>query len=208
MPQTLSFFIYDAHPRIFQLYRQLPEAIYVLQKRTATQHDSNNSALRFPEREEYEGKGDERRRKYRPAIPHLGTEGAQTFHREWMLEKNEMYQRRRVLQALRQSGQLQRALPGLPFCPGVYYELEGAFRPLQETRDCPEGAVWLHSAEGPCGPAIRLLCNKRYFSGELGEHTFQEFFCVAEPLPLRGVAVCLQRGELFFGLPLFLVLCN
>jgi hypothetical protein len=198
----LSYFVYDSHHKIFQLYRQLPEARFVMQKRSATSNCHNDSDLHFPQRKAEE---------LDPFLSHIGSNASASRYHETMLDKNEMYQRRQVLQQLRQSGQLRRALPGMPFCPGMFYELEGAFRAAegegQAAARTPKGAVWLNCPAGPKNPAACLLCNKAHFASELGENAWQEFFCLDSPLPLRGVVLCLQRAEyVLVGLPLFLAI--
>lgn len=194
--QDMAYYIYDAHHKIFQLYRQLPEAMYVMQKHSVTQSGHNNADLHIPPREG---------REHQPMIPHVCTDCSETCHREVMLERNEMYQRRRVLQYLRRTGLLHRAQPGMVFRPGTYYELEGALAPLHG-EECPQGALWLGCRGNRANPAARLLCNKVHFCGELGENAWQEFFSMEEPLPLRGVILCLRRGETLHGLPLFLMI--
>jgi len=193
--QDMAYYIYDAHHKIFQLYRQLPEAMFVMQKHSVTQSGHNNSDLHFGLREGREQK---------PFIPHVCTDCSETCYREVMLERNEMYQRRRVLQYLRRAGLMHRAQPGMIFRPGTYYEIEGAFGP--DEADCPEGALFLSCQGSRVNPAARLLCGKVHFCGELGENAWQEFFAMEEPLPLRGVALCLRRGETLWGLPLFLAI--
>jgi len=203
--QDMAYYIYDAHHKIFQLYRQLPEAMYVMQKHSVTQSGHNNSELHIPQRIP------ERGGEHRPFIPRVCSDCSETCHREVMLERNEMYQRRRVLQYLRRTGLMHRAQPGMIFRPGTYYEVEASFSPLcgndiQEAQGCPEGAIFLDCQRNRGNPAARLLCNKVHFCGELGENAWQEFFSMEEPLPLRGVILCLRRHEMLWGLPLFLMI--
>jgi len=202
--KDMAYYIYDAHAKMFQLYRQLPEAMYVMQKHSVTSSGHNNADLHFPRGvpRDAQGEGEER-----PFIPHVCTDCSETRCREVMLERNEMYQRRRVMQYLRRTGLLQRAQPGMVFRPGTYYEMEGAFFPLSgEEQDCPEGCLWLCCNGSRVNPAAQLLCGKLDFCGELGENAWQEFFSMDDPLPLHGVTLCLRRGETLRGLPLFLTI--
>ncbi|MDR0531487.1 MAG: hypothetical protein LBG83_05420 [Oscillospiraceae bacterium] len=233
--QDLEFFVYDAHEKIFQLYRQLPEARFVMIKHSATRSTHNNSDLHIPPPKPPKPRLKEgeilREPEEPPFIPHVSTDGSETRYNEALMDKNEMYQRRRILQHLRQSGQLRRACPGARFYPGGFYELEGLFyaheppagrsgraEELVVEREAaglweeeriasvPEGAIWINSPESERCPAVQLLCARGNFCGALGEHAWREYFCCGA-LPLRGVAVCFQPAcGVLVGLPLFLTL--
>ena len=195
--RPLVYYVYYSQQKIMQLYRQLPESRTVLQKSSFSRNSHVHADMQ-PTREPS---------KEKPLhVSHLDNSGSENCYHESMFDKNEMYQLERVLRALRGCGQLLCAGKDTTFCPGKYYEAEGCFAPAPE-EDVPEGYLRLR-APGSCrGPELSLLCHLRTFTGECPETPWEEVWACGEPLPLRGVVLCLARGEgVLCGLPLVLSL--
>jgi len=194
--EALRFFVYYSHQHISRLYRQLPDSRLSGQRASLNQHDRADTGMRLHHREEEE----------RPRLSHVGVEGSLSSFKEACFEKNDMYQLEQVLRRLRASGQLYAAghpTPAEGICQGDYLEIRGCFLP-ERKRETPEGSLWLVTEE--CRPAIRLLCGRQAFCGET-EEAWQELWACGDPLPLRGVMLCLAaRADCLCGLPLFLAI--
>ncbi|MDR2753069.1 MAG: hypothetical protein LBB50_02025 [Oscillospiraceae bacterium] len=187
----MTYYIYYAHQKIGQMFRQLPESRCVAQKNSFS--SSMHGDLDFRP-QDCEGKPS--------LLAHAGADGSRVRYCESVLDKNDMYQLARVLAHLRRAGRLCGAKEA-PFVPGKYYEVVGDFAP-EESAQAPEGCLWLHAPAAGGRPATHLLCSRQAFWGE-GTAAWQEPFACGAPLPLHGAALCLRAGKnLLCGLPLAL----
>jgi len=196
---ALVYYIYYSHQKVVQLYKQLAESRIVGQKssenRSSHIHiDVHPQQQQHHHDEHHQG----RRRHHSHHLSRIDNSNSESCHRESHFDKNEMYQLERVLQTLRKCGQLKKARPGMKFCPGRYYEVEGCFK--RENTEAPEGYLWLHAKR----PEIRLLCHKMAFTAEHEHTAFEEVWACGEALPLRGIVLGLGCGESLCGLPLVL----
>ena len=186
---ALVYYIYYSQQKIVQLYKQLAESRVVGQKSS----ESRNCHVHM---DVHPQQHEKQQRKLQ--LSRIDNSNSESCHRESHFDKNEMYQLERVLQTLRKCGQLKKARPGMKFCPGRYYEVEGCFAP--EEAEAPEGYLWLRAK----GPEIRLLCHKMAFTAEHEHAAFEEIWACGKPLPLRGIVLGLGCGEGLCGVPLVL----
>ena len=170
----MEYYIYYSHQKIMQLFRQLPESRCVAVKLGSS--GNSHSDADFHPGEQREGQCLRVARVCRNA-----SEGS---FRECIFDPNDMYQLRRVTQALRREGKLCKLAPGL--CPriGHYVEFNGLFAP--EDGEAPQGCFWLAAPAQGGRPALRLLCCELTFCGELEGCGRREIWCCGTTLPLRG----------------------
>ena len=191
----MEYYVYYSHQKVMQLFRQLPESRCVAVKVSSS--GNSHSDADFHPGEQREGQC--------LRLTHVGHNVSDGTYRECLVDPNDMYQLRRVLQALRREGKLCRLAPGLHPSPGCYVEFSGLFAP--EDREGPHGSFWLAApAQGSC-PALRLLCCEHTFCGEHEGCARWEVWCCGAPLPLRGVMLALNGvGDALCGLPLYLAI--
>ena len=191
----MEYYIYYSHQKIMQLFRQLPESRCVAVKFSSS--GSNQSDADFHPGEQREGQC--------LRLTHVGRNISDGSYRECLVDPNDMYQLRRVTQALRREKKLCKLAPGL--CPqiGCYVEFSGPFAP--EDREGPQGSFWLAAPARDGCPALRLLCCEHTFCGEHEGCARWEAWCCGAPLPLRGVMLVLNcDGDALCGLPLYLAI--
>jgi len=191
----LEYYVYYSHQKIMQLFRQLPESRCVAVKVSGS--GNSHTDADFHPGEQREGQC--------LRVARVCRNVSDGHYRECCFDPNDMYQLRRVLEALRREGHLQRLAPGLCPAPGEYVEFCGLFAP--EEGGAPSNSLWVTApARGGC-PALRLLCCEHTFLGELESHALREVWCCGAPLPLRGAMLCLRYEEgALCGLPLFLAI--
>jgi len=191
----LEYYVYYSHQKIMQLFRQLPESRCVAVKISGS--GNTHSDVDFHPAGEQEGQC--------LRVSRICRNVSDGRYRECCFDPNDMYQLRRVLEALRRRGKL-RAL-GSALCPepGDYVEVCGRFAP--EEGEAHADSFWLYApARGDC-PAVRLLCCEHTFLGEQEACGRREVWCCGAPLPLHGVVLCLHyERDTLCGLPLFLAL--
>lgn len=190
----MKYYIYYSQQKVMQLFKQLPESRCVGLKIGSSSNNHGDLDFRPGEQDEA-----------CPRLTHFSQHTSSGGYRESHFDPNEMYQLRRVLQALRRAGQLRKAMPGMCTAPGVYLEFSGCFSPQQD-EPAPEGAIWLASPKSSTCPAVRLLCCKLAFSGDNVDYALQELWCCGGALPLHGVMLCMSCGNTLCGLPLYLAL--
>jgi len=196
----LEYYVYYSHQKVMQLFRQLPESRCVAVKIGSSGNSHTDADFHpgdFHHGERHEGKG--------LRVARICRNVSEGRFRECIFDPNDMYQLRRVLEALRREGRLRWLEPGLCPAPGEYVEFCGMFAPA--AGEAPPGSFWLAApAQGGC-PAVRLLCCESTFLGEQEACARQEVWCCGAPLPLRGVMLALSCGEgSLCGLPLYLVI--
>ena len=191
----MEYYVYYSHQKVMQLFRQLPESRCVAVK--VGGNNNSHSDADFHPGEQREGQC--------VRVARVCRNISDGSFREWCFDPNDIYQLRRVLEALRREGKLCRLTPELCPAPGSYVEFRGLFAP--EDGEAPQGSFWLAApAQGGC-PALRLLCCEHTFCGEHESCARWEVWCCGTPLPLRGVmlALCCDGGALC-GLPLYLAI--
>jgi hypothetical protein len=191
----MEYYVYYSHQKITQLFRQLPESRCVAMKVGSS--GNSHSDADFHPGDQQEGRC--------LRVARVSRHISDGTFREHLIDPNDMYQLRRVTQALRREKKLCKLAPGVCPQPGCYAEFSGLFAP--EGREGPQGSFWIAApSQGGC-PALRLLCCERTFCGELEGCAQQEAWCCGTPLPLRGVMLVLCcDGDTLCGLPLFLAI--
>jgi hypothetical protein len=192
----LEYYVYYSHQKIMQLFRQLPESRCVAVKVSSSGNDHTD--VDFHAGERHEGRG--------LRVARVCRNVSDGHYRESCFDPNDMYQLRRVLDALRREGRLCALEPCLCPCPGDYVEFCGLFAP-EEGNSPAEDSLWIAApAQGGC-PAIRLRCCVHTFLGEMESRALREVWCCGAPLPLRGAMLALRcEQDTLCGLPLFLSL--
>ena len=193
----MEYFIYYSHQKIMQLFRQLPESRCVGMKVSSSGNSHSDADFHPNHGEQREGQC--------LRVARICRNVSDGSYRECHLDPNDMYQLRRVTQALRCEGKLCKLAPDLCPRPGCYVEFSGLFVP--EEGEAPQGSFWLAApARGGC-TALRLLCCEQTFCGEHEGCARREVWCCGAPLPLRGVMLALHGdGDTLCGLPLFLAI--
>ena len=204
----MEYYVYYSLQKIMQLFRQLPESRCVAVKVSSSGNSHSDVDLHPGDHHH----GEERRggRGLRVArVCHNVSDG---HYRECCFDPNDMYQLRRVLEALRREGRLRRLEPELYPCPGDcptprvgdYVEFCGLFAP-EEGSGQTDDSLWIAApARGGC-PAVRLRCCVHTFLGEMESRALREVWCCGAPLPLRGAMLVLNcEKDTLCGLPLFL----
>ncbi|MCL1951312.1 MAG: hypothetical protein FWF60_00645 [Oscillospiraceae bacterium] len=196
----MEYYVYYSHQKIMQLFRQLPESRCAAMKVGGS--GNNHNDVDFHPGDFHHGERREGKCLQVARICRHTSDGR--FH-EYIFDPNDMYQLRRVLEALRRAGRLCGLEPCLCPAPGDYVEFCGLFAP--EEAKAPDGSFWLY-APGQCGcPAVRLLCCEHTFCGEREGCARWEVWCCGAPLPLHGVMLVLACGQdALCGLPLFLAI--
>ena len=191
----MEYYIYYSHQKVMQLFRQLPESRCAMVKVSGS--GNSHSDVDFLPGEQPEGQC--------PRLGRVSRHISDGSYREWSFDPNDMYQLRRVLEALRREGRLRKLVPGLCPAPGEYVEFCGQFAPGAE--EACEHCFWIAApARGGC-PALRLLCCGYTFLGEHEACARQEIWCCGAPLPLHGVILVLNcEKDTLCGLPLFLAI--
>jgi len=191
----MEYYVYYSHQKIMQLFRQLPESRCVAVKVSSS--GNSHSDADFHPGEQREGQC--------LRVARVCRNVSDGYYRECLVDPNDMYQLRRVTQALRREKKLCKLAPGL--CPqtGHYVDFSGLFAP--EDREAAADSLWI--AAPACGgcPAIRLHCCTHTFLGEMESRALREVWCCGAPLPLRGVMLILRcDGDTLCGLPLCLAI--
>jgi len=190
----MEYYVYYSHQKIMQLFRQLPESRCVAMKLSSS--GNSHTDADFHPGEPQEGQC--------LRVARICRNVSDGTFRECLVDPNDMYQLRRVLQALRREGKLCALAPGLCPEPGRYVEFGGLFAPeAEEAAD----SLWIAApARGGC-PAVRLHCCTHTFLGEMESRALREVWCCGAPLPLRGAMLALRcGGDALCGLPLFLAI--
>ena len=194
----MEYYVYYSHQKIMQLFRQLPESRCIGMKVGGSGNSHND--VDFHPGEQGEGKCLQ--------VARLNRHNSDGRFHEYLFDPNDMYQLRRVLEALRREGRLHRLEPDLYPTPrvGDYVEFCGLFAP-EEGRGSTDDSLWIAApAQGGC-PAIRLRCCVHTFLGEMESRALREVWCCGAPLPLCGAMLALHsEQDTLCGLPLFLSL--
>ncbi|MDR1464791.1 MAG: hypothetical protein LBJ11_05775 [Oscillospiraceae bacterium] len=198
MEDGLTYFVYFSQQKIDQLYRQLPDARLLVQKASVSSTDHRGLSI-LPKGELLE------------SLSLNGADRGQTAvcYREALLDKNDFYRLRKVLQALRAQGLLRELpngqRPGKP-CPGELLWIRGCFSLAAE--DGGSGMAELRAPAREGRPCLRLCCCKQAFTADCGDDGWTELFRCGAPLPLRGVMLVLPNAagqeDCWCGAPLFL----
>jgi len=198
----MEYYVYYSHQKIMQLFRQLPESRCVAVKVSRSGNSHTDVDFHPGDRHHHE---EELRESKGLRVGRVCRNVSDGHYRECCFEPNDMYQLRRVLDALRREGRLCGLEPGFCPCPGDYVEFCGRFAPAEG--EAPAGSFWLSApGEGGC-PAVQLLCCEHAFLGEREGCARWEVWCCGAPLPLRGAMLALGCGrETLCGLPLFLTI--
>ena len=185
--RPLDYHVYYSQQKITQLYKQLPESMFLVQRASISSREHVDAGLNAPLQEEA---------CLQPT--HASIHSEEHCYREASFEVNEMHCLRQVLGYLRRTGQLRKC-NGV--CrPGVYYDIRDSFSALEEDEQTPKGSLWLEA------PRIRLLCGRHAFLGE-NEHPAREVWGCGGTLPLKGAVLCMgYREGVLTGLPLYLAI--
>ena len=197
----MEYYIYFSHQKIMQLFRQLPESRCVAVKVSGS-GNSHTDADFHPGDHHH---GEERHGGRGLRVARVCRNVSDSRYRECCFDPNDMYQLRRVLEALRREGRLRGLAPDLHPAPGDYVEFCGLFAPAEG--EAPPGSFWLYArGQGGC-PAVQLLCCEHAFLGEREGCARWEVWCCGAPLPLRGAMLALScEQDTLCGLPLFLAI--
>jgi len=198
----LEYYVYYSHQKIMQLFRQLPESRCVAVKVSRSGNSHSDVDLHPGDHHH----GEERRGGGGLRVARVCRNVSDGHYRECCFDPNDMYQLRRVLDALRREGRLCRLGPELCPQPGDYVEFSGLFAP-EEGRGSAEDSLWIAAPAWRGCPAIRLRCCVHTFLGEMESRALREVWCCGAPLPLRGAMLVLScEKDTLCGLPLFLSL--
>jgi len=194
----LEYYVYYSHQKIMQLFRQLPESRCVAVKVSSSGNSHTDADLHAGHGEQHEGKG--------LRVARVCRNVSDGHYRECCFEPNDMYQLRRVMEALRRGGRLHPLGPNLCAEPGDYVEFRGLFAPEEGGGESGEGLWIAAAARGGC-PAVRLRCCAHTFLGEPEARALRELWCCGAPLPLRGAMLALHcEKAALCGLPLYLAI--
>ncbi|MDR2687741.1 MAG: hypothetical protein LBB75_08300, partial [Oscillospiraceae bacterium] len=115
----MEYYIYYSHQKVMQLFRQLPESRCVAVKVSSS--GNSHSDADFHPGEQQEGQC--------LRVARVCRHVSDGSYRECLVDPNDMYQLRRVIQALRREGKLCKLAPGLRPQIGCYVEFSGLFAP-------------------------------------------------------------------------------
>ncbi|MDR2525478.1 MAG: hypothetical protein LBC83_04700 [Oscillospiraceae bacterium] len=194
-----EYYFYFASQKIAQIYRQLPESCCVARKGSHSENRRDSFDLQLPPPEGDPKKG--------PYVNHIGQDRSSADYRECLFDKNDMYQLRQTLRALRREGRLCPLPPRGEAAPGRFYSFRAVF--AAEDAAAAKQGILLRAEEAHACPALRLYCESGGFVGADGEALRLLALEQGIGLPLAGVLLCATaEKERIAGLPLFLSIAD